>query len=97
MKISEISQLPVLDGARIVGLLDESDLLRAVTAAPSAFGQPVRDFMTTQLVTVSPDAPLDSLFTLFDRGLVAIVCEGEKFLGLITRIDVINHLRRVHG
>ena len=97
MKISEISQLPVLDGARIVGLLDESDLLRAVTAAPSAFGQPVRNFMTTQLVTVSPDAPLDSLFTLFDRGLVAIVCEGEKFLGLITRIDVINHLRRVHG
>ena len=97
MKISEISQLPVLDGVRIVGLLDESDLLRAVTAAPSAFGQPVRDFMTTQLVTVSPDAPLDSLFTLFDRGLVAIVCEGEKFLGLITRIDVINHLRRVHG
>jgi cystathionine beta-synthase len=72
-------------------------LLRAVTAAPSAFGQPVRAFMTTQLVTVSPDAPLDSLFTLFDRGLVAIVCEGEKFLGLITRIDVINHFRRVHG
>jgi cystathionine beta-synthase len=95
MKISEISQLPVLEGTNIVGLLDETDLLRAVKATSSAFARPVRDFMTNQLVTVTPDAPLDSLFTLFDRGLVAIVCEAGKFLGLITRIDVINHLRRV--
>ena len=97
MKVSEVSQLPVLDGMRIVGLLDETDILRAVTASPSAFGKSSRDFMTTQLVTVTSDAPLDSLFTLFDRGMVAIVCEGDKFLGLITRIDVINYLRRVHG
>jgi len=96
MKLAEVSQLPVLEGAQIVGLLDETDLLRAVTAAPAAFARPVRDYMTTQLVTVSPDAPLDSLFTLFDRGLVPIVCDAGKFLGLITRIDVINHLRRVH-
>jgi len=95
MKISEISQLPVLEGAQIVGLLDETDLLRALKAAPSAFARPVRDYMTTQLVTVTPDAPLDSLFTLFDRGMVPIVCDAGKFLGLITRIDVINHLRRV--
>jgi cystathionine beta-synthase len=31
---------------------------------------------------------------LFDRGLVAIVVDGERFLGLITRIDLLNHLRR---
>jgi cystathionine beta-synthase len=95
MKLAEVSQLPVLEGKQIVGLLDETDLLRAVTAAPAAFASPVREYMTTQLVTVTPDAPLDSLFTLFDRGLVPIVCDAGKFLGLITRIDVINHLRRV--
>ena len=95
MKNAEVSQLPVLEETRIVGLLDENDLLSAVKTAPSAFARPVRDFMTTQLVTVTPDAPLDSLFALFDRGLVAIVCETGRFLGLITRIDVINHLRRV--
>lgn len=97
MKGVEVSQLPVLVGQRIVGLLDESDLLRALAKTPSALLQPVRDFMTTQLVTVSPTAPLDSLFPLFDRGLVALVCEGERFLGLITRIDVVNHLRRAHN
>jgi len=95
MKRAEVSQLPVLDGRQIVGILDESDLLDAIALAPSAFAAPVRDFMTRQLVTVTPGAPLDSLFALFDRGLVAIVCDGDEFLGLITRIDVVNHLRRL--
>jgi cystathionine beta-synthase len=31
---------------------------------------------------------------IFDRGLVAIVVEGDEFLGLITRIDLLNWLRR---
>ena len=97
MKGVEVSQLPVLVGQRIVGLLDESDLLHALSKTPAVLLQPVREFMSTQLVTVSPTAPLDSLFPLFDRGLVALVCEEDRFLGLITRIDVVNHLRRVHG
>ena len=31
---------------------------------------------------------------LFDRGHVAIVMDGDRFLGLITRIDLLNDLRR---
>ena len=30
----------------------------------------------------------------FDQGMVAIVVDGERFLGLVTRIDVLNFLRR---
>jgi cystathionine beta-synthase len=30
---------------------------------------------------------------IFERNEVAIVLDGEKFVGLITRIDLINHLR----
>jgi len=60
----------------------------------SAFRRPVRDSMTEKLVTVQRDAPLSSLFTMLDRGLVAIVCDGPAFLGLVTRIDVLNYLRR---
>jgi cystathionine beta-synthase len=43
---------------------------------------------------VSPDASFESLQGLFRKGLVALVVEGDKFLGLITRMDVINYLRR---
>jgi cystathionine beta-synthase len=95
MKLYDLSQLPVLDQGRIVGLLDESDLLLAVARDETSFRRPVRAVMTSRLTTVLPDTPLESLLPIFDRGLVAIVCEGEHFLGLITRIDVLNHLRRM--
>ena len=39
-------------------------------------------------------APMESLLPVFDRGHVAIVMDGKKFLGLITRIDLLNFLRR---
>ncbi len=94
MKLYDISQLPVLENDRIVGLLDESDLLMAASRAPAAFRQSVRDFMTSRLTTVTPAASVESLLPIFDQGMVAIVVEGDRFLGLITRIDVLNYLRR---
>jgi len=94
MKLYDLSQLPVLDGGRIVGIIDESDLLLAVSRDDAAFRNPVRDYMTSRIETVAPDASLESLLPVFDRGLVAIVCDGDRFLGLITRFDVLSYLRR---
>jgi cystathionine beta-synthase len=88
LKLYDVSQLPVLDGERIVGLLDESDILLAVSRDAAAFWRPVRDFMSNRLTTVSADAPIESLVPIFDQGMVAIVVEGDLFLGLISRIDV---------
>jgi cystathionine beta-synthase len=94
MKLYDVSQLVVFEGTRIVGLVDESDLLLAVYRDENQFRRPVRDVMTTRLFTVPPSAELESLLPLFESGLVVIVWEGDKFHGLITRIDVLNYLRR---
>jgi cystathionine beta-synthase len=94
MKMSDVSQVPVLEGDQIVGLLDESDLLLAATRDATAFRRPVRDFMSTRLTTVTVATPIDALMPIFDQGMVAIVTDGQRFLGLVTRIDVLNHLRR---
>jgi cystathionine beta-synthase len=97
MKLYDVSQLPVVEGEggdHIVGLLDESDLLLAATRDPGAFRRPVRDFMTSRLTTVAPEASVESLLPIFDQGMVAIVVDHDHFLGLITRIDVLNYLRR---
>ena len=48
--------------------------------------------MTRDLDTVQVGEPLESLIPLFDRDRVAIVLDGERFVGLITRTDLINHL-----
>jgi len=95
MKLYDISQLPVLDAdEQPVGIIDESDILLAVIGDEARFKEPVRAAMTTRLQTIEVDQPIDALLPIFDDGYVAIVVDGGKFLGLITRIDLLNHLRR---
>lgn len=94
MKLYDVSQLPVMERDQIVGIVDESDLLIALHDDAQAFQRPVRSIMTQKLTTVPVAASVESLFPIFERGLVVIVCDGPRFLGLITRIDVLNYLRR---
>jgi cystathionine beta-synthase len=105
MKLYDVSQLPVIDpaaeggagapgGHLILGILDEGDLLVAVSADPGAFRRPVREVMTSRLETVAPETPVAALGPVFAKGMVALVVDQGRFLGLITRIDVLNYLRR---
>jgi cystathionine beta-synthase len=50
--------------------------------------------MTAQLQTLRPSAGMNELRDILDRGLTAVICEGDTFYGLITRFDLLNHLRR---
>jgi cystathionine beta-synthase len=94
MRMYDVSQLPVIDGGEIVGLLDESDLLVAVSGPASAFSRPVSEVMTTNLETVPRHAPIDELLRVFAAGRVAIIKDTTGFHGLITRVDLLNYLRR---
>jgi cystathionine beta-synthase len=94
MKLYEVSQLPVMRDGRIVGIVDEEDILLEVYDNPGHFDEPVTEAMESHLVTVPPDAPVAQLMEIFKRGLVAIVVDGDEFLGLVTRIDLLNWLRR---
>jgi cystathionine beta-synthase len=94
MKLYDVSQLPVLRDGRIVGIVTEEDILLEVYANPEHFSEPVTEAMESNLVTVSPGDPVEKLKEIFERGMVAIVVDGEEFLGLITRIDLLNWLRR---
>ncbi len=94
MKLYEISQLPVLDRGKVVGIIDESDLLLAVYGHAGKFREPVSGAMTTRLEFIEASQPLADLVALLERNHVALVTEAGEFLGLVTRIDLLNHLRR---
>jgi cystathionine beta-synthase len=94
MKLYDVSQLPVLKDGKIVGIVDEEDILLEVYDNPAHFREPVTEAMESHLVTVPPSASIEQLMEIFKRGLVAIVVDGNEFLGLITRIDFLNWLRR---
>jgi cystathionine beta-synthase len=98
MRSADVSQLPVVDdGGHVVGLIDESDVLAALLTerddANKAFARPVKEVMATRLETISADAPIADLVTLFRKDYVAIVMDGEEFLGIATRLDLINYFR----
>ncbi len=94
MKLYDVSQLPVMDGDRIVGILDESDLLLHVYADQTKFRDPVSVAMVRKLKLLDVKSPIEALMPVFDAGHVAIVMDAAKFVGLITRIDLLNYLRR---
>ncbi|MBB1059022.1 pyridoxal-phosphate dependent enzyme [Marilutibacter spongiae] len=94
MKLYDVSQLPVMEGDAIVGIVDESDVLLHVYGDESRFRDPVSTAMVSKLDKVPVGAPIETLLPIFDRGHVAIVMDGDHFVGLITRIDLLNYLRR---
>jgi len=95
MKSYEISQLPVLKGNRIVGIVDESDLLSAIYTKNYNFQTiSISKIMSIGLAKVQPDDPIEKLIEILNQGFVAIIENEQKaFQGIITKIDLINYLR----
>ncbi len=98
MRSADVSQLPVVDErGHVVGLVDESDVLGALLTEPTdtsrVFARPVSDVMVTRLETISADAPIADLIPLFRKDYVAIVMDAGQFVGIATRLDLINYFR----
>jgi cystathionine beta-synthase len=97
MRLYDISQLPVLEADRLVGVIDEWDLLMALRDDPAGFARPVASAMTDRIETVERGTSIDALMRTFDQGRIALVVDEGRFYGLITRMDVLNYLRnRAH-
>jgi cystathionine beta-synthase len=94
MRMFDVSQIPVMDDGKVVGLIDESDILLGIYNHEKSFDQKVASIMVTELEIVPPSASIDSILHLFKQDKIAIVAEGDIFYGLITQIDLINHLRK---
>jgi cystathionine beta-synthase len=93
MRLYDISQLPVLQNEQVIGIVDESDLLRAVSGQPQRFHDSVATAMVTRLETIEASAPLSDLWPIFERDFVAIILDHGRLAGLVTRVDGLNHLR----
>jgi cystathionine beta-synthase len=93
MRLYDISQLPVLENGKVVGIIDEWDLLRHIGGDGDRFSLPVTAAMTRQVEFLDKHAPESALNAIFDRGLVAVINDNDRFLGLITRSDVLTAWR----
>jgi len=88
------SQLPVMDGEQLLGVITEDDILRFAFGRPERFNEPVRSAMTATFLRVDKNTSVNNLVAMLEVRSSAAVMDGDKFLGLITRSDVLNYLRR---
>ena len=82
----------VLDGSRVVGIVSERDVVRAVAAhGGAALDRPVSDFMTAKVVVADPGETIDSLLTrMTDRRIRHLpVCKGDRLVGIVSIGDLV--------
>jgi cystathionine beta-synthase len=92
MKTHGISQLPVLDSDRLVGMISEVDLLNALLKDPGNVDRPVVELVDQNYTLVPPDTPIHRLASIFSEGKVALVQEDGRISAVVTKIDLIEHM-----
>ncbi len=88
------SQLPVMRDEVLIGVVTEDDILRFAFGRPERFNEPVKAAMTTAFLRVDKSVSMNNLVAMLEVRSSAAVMDEEKFLGLVTRSDVLNYLRR---
>jgi cystathionine beta-synthase len=88
-----ISQMPVLDGGMLAGILTESDLLHQLMTSRAGKDTLVAEVMERKVSTVGLHASSGELPRIFERGEVAIVVDEQRHvLGILTKMDLIEML-----
>jgi cystathionine beta-synthase len=94
MKAHGISQLPVVDGGKLVGAVAEVDLLRYLVSGEHSLDSAVGPLAESDYATVSPRTSIENLQGLLNDARMAIVTDAEKIVGVVTKIDLIDYLAR---
>jgi cystathionine beta-synthase len=92
MKEHSISQIPVMDGARLSGLVSEIDLLNYLLKNPGSMDVPVDELVEADYATVTPQTKIKLLKNIFNDAKLVIVLERDDLVGVITKIDLIEYL-----
>jgi cystathionine beta-synthase len=88
-----ISQLPVLDDGKLVGILTESDLLHHLVSGRIAKDTIAAEVMERKVSTVALHASSGELPRIFERGEVAVVVDDQRsVIGILTKMDLIEML-----
>jgi len=93
MKEHGVSQLPVLEGEKLAGIVTESDLLSKMVEGRATLSSAVAEVMFRNVETVHIHDDARALTDLFARDLVALIVDDDTHLvGILTKMDLVDHL-----
>ncbi len=105
MNLIHVRHFPVLDGEKLVGVIDQDDLLHASMASlvrhpkdkvREALGAvAINDFMKAAITVARGTSIYDAASLMVDRGIECLlVVEGDKLVGVVTRSDLLRELAK---
>jgi cystathionine beta-synthase len=96
MKERGISQVPVLEGQRLAGIVTETDLLTRLVDGRSLSTTTMAEVMLRDVTTVGEHEPARALAELFARELVGLVVDDAgRLVSILTKMDLVDYLSGV--
>jgi CBS domain-containing protein len=92
MEAEDVGSIPVLEGEQLTAIVTDRDIVvRAVAKGKDPRGMPVREVVTTEIVTVGPDQDLSDALQLMAANQVRrlpVVDEENRLVGVVSQADV---------
>jgi cystathionine beta-synthase len=88
------SQLPVMSDGSLVGVVTEDAIIQYTFGKPDLMTAEVGEAMQTAFIQLEMDTSINNLVAMLSAQPYAAVMDNGAFLGLITRSDVLNYLRK---
>ena len=88
------SQLPVMQEGELLGVVTEDAIMQFVYGKPKLMNAPVADAMESAFIKLDKSESMNNLVAMLRVQPYAAIMDSDEFLGLITRSDVLNYLRR---
>lgn len=94
LKTHGISQIPIVDEGKLCGLVHEVDLLRHLVGGKGSLDSHIQELIESEYATVTVDTKVELLKGVLNDARVAIVTDGTKVVGIISKIDLIDYLAK---
>jgi cystathionine beta-synthase len=95
MKAKGFSQVPVMDGGKIVGIVHESDVLTHLLAEGATPSDPIEKLIVTDFAIVEPTNGLGLISQFFNQKKVVLVMDRGALSGIVTKIDFIDYVSKL--
>lgn len=93
MTNNDISQLPVIDNGEVIGVIDDTCILKNSHLKEFNFSSIVYEIMNKKFNTIEVSSDINNLYNSFENSNYVIVKKNNNFIGLITKIDFISYLK----
>ncbi len=97
MRAHGVSQIPMIESGKLTSMVHESDIIRGLRNGTVGMQTLTRDVANPIGGLIYPQARIEELFFLFDSDHVAVVVDGGKVVGVVSQIDLIEHLVKNPG